>query len=1297
MRKFFTLCLLFALSCVVYAADTYTRGGVTITVDGTEVTFETTASGQIEGGWHYTSDGAIKDIMPSTVTNVIVKGPIGTDDFNRLSAAYGNGSNSPRMDLSQATGFATPTQNVSDQSPLKQLILPKGADFNANVYGSLDYVIVAGDANTDTKVYIINGTNWANDPFITNLDNSYNISVREATNPNTEVTNAQTEQLLANGKTVNGLSSGVTLEDLTIDANSQNVSATISDFLNDSKKINKLTVTGTMSDLNALDGVQAKSVDLSGLTNTSIDGLKLPTTSGEIKLPGGVTYNNGNVSISTGTTLDQLSEALKVLKDNGKSFSSVPLPGGSTYSDGKLTLSSADEANLADICEALTNAGLTISKVDFASGTKFDNGTLIVSSDDDNETNLSAKATALRDAGLSITTVKLPNKTMWSNGVMSTKSEIESEQNADKAKLEAAGFTVNDIQVSSVSGDYVTEVGGVTILTLPEGEDFNTAYNNMTDEEKEALVNAEKLKLMGTYTEDDFVQGLYKPENLNPNLKELDLSDAIIPTDMRLDRWHNSLEKLSMPTFAAFNKVPDNFVLNFTQLKDVNFPSNITEIGTSSFKNTGLEYLLLPSHITKVGESAFMECRNLERFDMEMLSAPCTFGANAFESCFALKHVSLSEGVPEISAHMFDKCGMLESIRIPTTAEYIRTGAFEGCASLHVITIPVGVKYIETLAFNNAALSDIYIMAESIGDVPQIISLGGNQASSFNTHQVNGDFNSPKEGLYAHHTPADAANLSEEELLHWYQEEQSNKNYEIGGNDCLVALHYPKSMENFYDGIQDPISGGTAWADNLNTPPNNLLRDRKGKEKWQNQIVPKLDNITLISQTYAIESGFSDYPTFIDEEGKGWPTTPDYEVCLAAGYAEGYSKLGWRQFPIKKGAKTDDFIFSKEYDDTWYTMCFPWDMEDNQLFSAFNQKLEITEFVGAEVVDATTDDDRAANKERFNLIFHFDKVANTYYMTKNHLEDKLLYKRIDDPVYTRTEDITVPGGTIKKKYYTYELVENPLGLNTPQKVYWPIGGRTTENAEMCDRYLGILHLMVFAGHPYMIHPSIGANPNLAPITCTIVGVTKLFPGDNAALEQLAADSVVTKRTTTDGESYNKPGTSFFKDESYYTFIGNINDYAANAIPRKKMTSPENPVAYFLAVDMDSQGNKLYPYPKYYRKSLANESSDSWSQYSAIIRPDAKAMEAIEQYMVLGTNSGSGAKGVDVQFGAWEVVTPTEIRQIIENAEEKGQEVKEINLNVVFNINGQVVRQGTTSVEGLPKGMYIVNGKKYMVK
>lgn len=36
-------------------------------------------------------------------------------------------------------------------------------------------------------------------------------------------------------------------------------------------------------------------------------------------------------------------------------------------------------------------------------------------------------------------------------------------------------------------------------------------------------------------------------------------------------------------------------------------------------------------------------------------------------------------------------------------------------------------------------------------------------------------------------------------------------------------------------------------------------------------------------------------------------------------------------------------------------------------------------------------------------------------------------------------------------------------------------------------------------------------------------------------------------------------------------------------------------------------------------------------------------------------------------------------------------------NKVYNMNGQVVRNNSASLEGLPKGVYIVNNKKYIVK
>ena len=49
-----------------------------------------------------------------------------------------------------------------------------------------------------------------------------------------------------------------------------------------------------------------------------------------------------------------------------------------------------------------------------------------------------------------------------------------------------------------------------------------------------------------------------------------------------------------------------------------------------------------------------------------------------------------------------------------------------------------------------------------------------------------------------------------------------------------------------------------------------------------------------------------------------------------------------------------------------------------------------------------------------------------------------------------------------------------------------------------------------------------------------------------------------------------------------------------------------------------------------------------------------------------------------------------------------QEAKEKNLpveymDVIFNIKGQEVKRGSTDLQNLPTGVYIVNGKKYFVK
>jgi len=127
------------------------------------------------------------------------------------------------------------------------------------------------------------------------------------------------------------------------------------------------------------------------------------------------------------------------------------------------------------------------------------------------------------------------------------------------------------------------------------------------------------------------------------------------------------------------------------------------------------------------------------------------------------------------------------------------------------------------------------------------------------------------------------------------------------------------------------------------------------------------------------------------------------------------------------------------------------------------------------------------------------------------------------------------------------------------------------------------------------------------------------------------------------------------------------------------------------------------YPKYYRKSSGGKGK--WSQYSAIIVPDGTAKANVESLYLNKVTSPTGtglAKGAFVELGEWDfnetvIIEENKISTIIDEALEKDPSTPIIRMNVVYNIKGQVVSNDSGSLEGLPKGIYIVNGKKYLVK
>ena len=766
-------------------------------------------------------------------------------------------------------------------------------------------------------------------------------------------------------------------------------------------------------------------------------------------------------------------------------------------------------------------------------------------------------------------------------------------------------------------------------------------------------------------------------------IKSVDMSDAVIADYKHLrvlNAYGLNLESVVFP--KTVTRIPNyccyaNGNSGNHNLANIVFPTEATtlQIGDYAFCDIAISDLVLPSSITSVGNYAFYTCKKLENIEMEPLKSSCTFGEFVFAST-TVKHVTLSEGVDGISAHMFDACGSLESIRIPTTAKKIKTAAFNACVSLHKLVIPEGVEEFEKNVFNLAGLTDIYVMATSADKVPKIYDVGnsGDTEGTFTKRNILGNNTAPNK---IYRTDYDET-TSEETALSWYQEEFSDMNFGIGGNNCMIQLHYPENMKSFYNGVENIPAN---WSDNL------ISYADKNLAEWQVSHAQE-----WISEIYALGSeeyygaGHNSARKLGPTEGNlYWPKAQDYYIRLAIGYTPGDepTAAAWRQIPLQGITSADEFIYTKKYDDTWYTMCFPWDMDDNTLFSTFNQKCEIVEFKGAEVFKESDTE--------YNLIFHFDDVAKTYYMPEDH---SAKYERIESE-HTRSVEYEVSGSKFTRNYYTYQNVEDANDL-----VYWPYDLSTAEGKAMQKKYNEILHMMVFAGHPYMIHPSIGAKAG-QPKDCTIAGVKKFAVGDKYegvtynTLADLAEAQKQTRTVTsnerggTSTEAWKNPKTGA---GGKYTFIGNINDDVDGDKGVQDMPTENGPV-YFLGVESGSY------YPKYYKKPQG-KGQGKWSQYSAIIVPDADAITNVEGLDGMVAGSTSNAKQ-NVVFGDWEILDEDQMTTVIDNAvaegKDKNEPAKIQHVNVVYNIKGQIIRSNSTSVEGLPKGLYIVNGKKYMVK
>ena len=179
------------------------------------------------------------------------------------------------------------------------------------------------------------------------------------------------------------------------------------------------------------------------------------------------------------------------------------------------------------------------------------------------------------------------------------------------------------------------------------------------------------------------------------SLTEIEIPEKVSVIGESAFRGCNSLEKISV---AKDNKKYDsredcNAIIETADNKlivgcnNTKIPDDITEIGDSAFRGSGVENIEIPSSVIKIGDHAFSVCKNLK--SIKIPSGVKEIPEYAFRGCISLENIELPSEITYIGDYAFRNCSSLKSIDIPAKVNHMGyyNEVFYGCSSLERISV----------------------------------------------------------------------------------------------------------------------------------------------------------------------------------------------------------------------------------------------------------------------------------------------------------------------------------------------------------------------------------------------------------------------------------------------------------------------------------------------------------------------------------------------------------------------------------------------------------------------------------
>ena len=340
--------------------------------------------------------------------------------------------------------------------------------------------------------------------------------------------------------------------------------------------------------------------------------------------------------------------------------------------------------------------------------------------------------------------------------------------------------------------------------TIADGKFETVKFENTSSTDALKINNSIISKIL-------FIEGMPTWNAFNSNLINLDLGQATC-TDLSSKTFSttgkNGKANLTTLTLPLTGKTSVMSELTSTMVEKMVLPSEVLGNYYSDITT-----VTIPEGYDRLGDNAFLNRDKISTFNLP--SSLTLIGKAAFKNCAALTSIKLNNGLQNIGKEAFTGT-KLTSIDFPSSLRMIDDAAFFECKIFNLklnaglqyignaafgltgndkdnaektLEIPASVRYIGPFAFAVHYYQDIFFYGEKapimpVGTSPYIQDHGEQAAFSANTYMGNNGFNS-------------GAGWKEGDIFdNAYNDGYANReNYKNGGV-YFTMLHYPKELND---------------------------------------------------------------------------------------------------------------------------------------------------------------------------------------------------------------------------------------------------------------------------------------------------------------------------------------------------------------------------------------------------------------------------------------------------------------------------------------------------------------------